>query len=199
MIAFINETTWESYEALFIAYELNWVKGAFFKGTAHSAKCIQGLRSKTWITDENLSTTDIGVIFHCHALWIRKLDRFPDFLIHAPFGYVVVESSGLTVHRYFLFLFSRRSVRHFKCLEKLNCKIMRKSLIKSFFFWRRMIKAKGNRSCGLLKDVYTEGGCVCYWLIVRKSAISFREIKTFFISLTTLTGWRLSAAKKLFN
>ena len=37
------KTAWESYEALFIAHELNWVKEAFSKSTTYSANFIQGL------------------------------------------------------------------------------------------------------------------------------------------------------------
>ena len=40
------KTAWESYEALFIAHELNWVKGAFSKSTTYSEKCIQKLEIK---------------------------------------------------------------------------------------------------------------------------------------------------------
>ena len=38
----LMKTAWESYEALFIAPQLNWVKGAFSKSKTYLAKCIEG-------------------------------------------------------------------------------------------------------------------------------------------------------------
>ena len=46
MILVINENRVGFYEALFIAHELNWVKGAFSKSTTFSDKCIQKLESQ---------------------------------------------------------------------------------------------------------------------------------------------------------
>ena len=104
-----------------MAHELNWVKGAFSKSTTYSANCIQSQRSKNlnhrWKFKHNR--------YRCYAPLPRALSKetrpdFPDFPIHVPFGYVVVESSWLKVHRYFLFPFNRRPVTQFKA--KLNCK-----------------------------------------------------------------------------
>ena len=46
MLVIVVKTAWESYEALFIAHELNWVKGAFSKSTTYSDKYIQKLESQ---------------------------------------------------------------------------------------------------------------------------------------------------------
>ena len=59
----------------------NWIgwKERFLKAQLTRPIAYRASDPKIWITDENLSTTDISVMFHCHALWVRKPDQISWF------------------------------------------------------------------------------------------------------------------------